>query len=276
MIRSVEAAIRILLVFAEHNRELGVTELAEITGFSKSHVAKVLSVLKNEKVVEQDRTRKYRVGQKLFMLGSRFVEMNPLARLSLPRMRELADKTGHSITLTARSGDDIVHVVAVDGENYPDCRWRVGRPIIHHTSAVGRVLLAYAPRHHVEQLIVRKGLPPLTSRTITDRDEFFRALAETRERGYAGTWSEGVEGLGAIAVPVMDRNRDIVAALAAIFPAHLVTKDEEIAPLRRELHRGARRISLALGCSDYTPGRSSATAPSLAPDGLAFAQAAGR
>ena len=44
MIRSVEAAIQILLVFAEHDRELGVTELSEITGFSKSHVAKVLGV----------------------------------------------------------------------------------------------------------------------------------------------------------------------------------------------------------------------------------------
>ncbi|MGE3877335.1 MAG: IclR family transcriptional regulator [Parvibaculaceae bacterium] len=260
MIRSVEAAIQILLVFAEHDRELGVTELSEITGFSKSHVAKVLGVLKNEKVIEQSRTRKYRVGQKLFMLGSRFVEMNPLARLSLPRMRELADKTGHSITLSARSGDDIVHVVAVDGENYPDCRWRVGRPIIHHTSAVGRVLLAYTPRHHVEQLLQKKGLPPLTSRTITDRDEFFGALAATRERGYAGTWSEGVEGLGAIAVPVMDRNKEVVAALAAIFPAHLVTEEEQITPLRRQLHRSAQRISLSLGCADYAPGRAAAAA----------------
>lgn len=250
MLQSAQAAVRILMAFEGQMHDLGVTEIAAMTGYSKSHVAKVLAVLKEEGAVTQVRSRKYRIAQRIFGLGNQFIRISPLAAMALPVMQDLSARTGHSITLTIRERNEILHLMAVDGPKFPECRWRVGKTLTYHTSAAARVLLAYMQPCHVEYLLRTKGLPRITEHTIIEKEAFRKALQDVRNCGYAFTASEGVEGLAGLAVPLLAPDGEVTAALAALFPEHL-RPSNPLALLCTELWKSAETLSLSLGCTRY-------------------------
>jgi IclR family acetate operon transcriptional repressor len=76
----------------------------------------------------------------------------------------------------------------------------VGRRARAHCTAVGKAMLAQMPAEKVEGILRRSGMPALTEHTITDRAQFTRELALTRERGYA--IDEGEQELGVRCVAV--------------------------------------------------------------------------
>lgn len=256
LIKSAQATVRVLMAFEGQKHDLGVTDIATITGYGKSHVAKLLAVLKAEGAVTQVGSRKYRIAQRIFGLGSHFVRVSPLATTALPVMQDLSAVSGHSITLTIREGNEILHLMAVDGPKFPECRWRVGQTVTYHTSAAARVLLAHMQPHHIEFLVRTKGLPRMTDQTIVDKDAFKATLEKTRDQGYAFTVSEGVSGLAGLAVPVMTESGEVVAALAALFP-ELLLPNNPVEPLCRDLWKSARSLSLSLGCKRYPFARTS-------------------
>lgn len=244
------------MAFEGQKDDLGVTDIAQMTGYGKSHVAKLLAVLRAEGAVTQGRSRKYRIGQRIFGLGNHFVRVSPLATTALPVMQDLSALTGHSITLTIREGNEILHLMAVDGPKFPECRWRVGQPVIHHTSAAARVLLAYMQPRQVDYLLRTKGLPRITDQTIVDKAAFRTMLQHTRDHGYAFTVSEGVDGLAGLAVPLLTVSGEVVAALAALFPESLLSRNP-VEPLCDHLWKSAETLSLSLGSTRYPFARTS-------------------
>lgn len=94
--------------------------------------------------------------------------------------------------------------------------WGATMPV--HASALGRALLAYSPRDHIE-LIVARGLFPYTPDTVTEPSTFRRELAVVRVTGIAVTRGELTKGVDAIAVPVLGSTGLPLAALEVTMPA---------------------------------------------------------
>lgn len=84
-----------------------------------------------------------------------------------------------------------------------------------HATALGKVLLAHAPAPFVERLIEQQGLDRYTPATITDRDTLLAELATIREQGVAFDREEHGEGIGGVAAPIFDAEREVIAAIAA-------------------------------------------------------------
>jgi DNA-binding IclR family transcriptional regulator len=86
------------------------------------------------------------------------------------------------------------------------------------TTALGKTILANRPADEVDEIIERHGLPAVTERTITDRDELDECLATVRERGYAYDDEERIEGMRCVAAPVTDSTGRAVAAVSVSGP----------------------------------------------------------
>ena len=81
-----------------------------------------------------------------------------------------------------------------------------------HATAVGRVLLAFAPSRTVEMTIIR-GLRPYTAHTITSPDRLRRALGVTRLTRVAVTRWELEAGMCGVAMPVFGPGGEVAAAI---------------------------------------------------------------
>jgi len=249
--KSLSTALRILQEFATAQGSLSVVELADRLALNKSQVSKVLKTYRDFGLLEQDAdTRKYSVGLNAFALGNNYVNAYPLSRDALPVMRKLVDETGHSAVLSLLHGSDIIHLLAVEGRLFIDGRWRVGRWMPYHTTSAGKVLVAFSPPATLEFLLKMRGLPRLTSKTITDPRRFRAVIKKVRKSGTSVTRGETFPNSAAIAVPLFGANSHAIAALGLICPNHLLTLDEE-ARLVGPLQRAARELSVRMGADGY-------------------------
>jgi DNA-binding IclR family transcriptional regulator len=143
-------------------------------------------------------------------------------------------------------------VIVIHHEPRPDGSRQMpetGLTIPAHASALGKVLLAYQSRFH-EAVLAKGPLRSLTGETLTDPDELAKELAEVLASGYAVEDEEAVLGEASIAVPVADRDGEVVAAIAVVMPASEDPLPGSILTLLRET---ARNVSRELGAPGWPP-----------------------
>jgi IclR family acetate operon transcriptional repressor len=138
------------------------------------------------------------------------VELREIAR---PHLLALMEATGETTTLSVPAGNTAVTIDFVQSPSTVRSVAEIGRPSVPHATATGKVYLAWtgAP--------IAAALPALTPHTITDPEQLAQEVARVREQGWAQARSEREAELHAVAVPVLDARRQLVAILAVQGPA---------------------------------------------------------
>lgn len=248
--KSLRTGLRVLLEFEHDQRDFSVTELSTRCALSKSQVSKILSALVDSALVVQDpATRTYSVGQRCYVLGSRFTTYDSLCQATTPVMRELLNRTGHSVRLSVPDGDQTLYLIGLEGPMFMDTGWRSGSSVPFGASSAGRVLMAYLDPAERSRLL-DLPVPALTPHTVRDRETLTAMVTAARHTGYCVQRNETSLGLGVVSAPLFKAGQQIVGSLGLAFPSHNVGPDEERA-LIEALHDSARAISQRLGCGVY-------------------------
>lgn len=257
--KSLRSGLRVLLEFEKAPRDLSVTDLSNRCGLSKSQVSKILSALLDSGLVVQDPVnRTYHIGQRCFLLGSRFTTYDALCQAATPVMRDLLNRTGHSIRLSIPHGDDSLYLFGLEGPHFIDTGWRSGNCVPMGASSAGRVMMAFMEESERERLL-NLPVPALTPETLRDRSRIEALVLAARMNGYSAQRNETSLGLGVISAPLFKSDQTVIGALGAAFPSHALDSAEE-PQLISALHQAARAISQRLGCQAY-PVRTLSAAP---------------
>lgn len=232
-------------------REIGITELSQRVMMSKSTVYRFLQTMKSLGYVDQEgESEKYTLTLKLFELGARALQNVDLIRSADIQMREISRLTRETIHLGALDEDGIVYIHKIDSMYNLRMHSRIGRRNPLHSTAIGKVLLAWGEHHDVEALLAEMQFTRSTDNTILDAPSLVEALEKVREQGYGEDIEEQEQGLRCIGVPVFDRFGVVIAGLSISFPT--IRFSEEI---KKEyvamLHTAARNISEQLGFHQY-------------------------
>lgn len=183
-------------------------------GFSKSMVHRLLASLQYYNLVEIDQvTKKYRLGSKVLVLGQVASNQVEIRKISLPEMRNLADITGESVILTIRDGMTGVAIEIVEGTQAITWKTSLGNNLPLHCGASKKVLLAFQPPEFIERYLKSEPLLRLSDQSQMTVDSVREELAQIRKEGMSVTFSEVDLGVTAIAVPIFDRHKDVVAGL---------------------------------------------------------------
>ncbi len=104
-------------------------------------------------------------------------------------------------------------------------------------TSMGRVLLSALPEEQLEVTLSRAALIRYTPHTLCDMAGLREEIARVRMQGYALADRQIEVGLCSLAVPVLSRNGQVVAALNVGVPAATTSaaalKEKALAPLRR-------------------------------------------
>ena len=92
----------------------------------------------------------------------------------------------------------------------------------------------------------REPLKVYNAHTLTDRMAILTAVRAARERGYAVSDEEIVEGWYGVAAPIQDRHGSVVAAVTLVAPLARATETDRARHLELILD-AAKRISTNLG-----------------------------
>lgn len=255
MYSSLGRGLRIIEILAAEEGPLGLAEIAQRIGSSKSGVHGLLAALVRAGYVERSTGGIYRLGLKVWEIG-RAVPALRLVRLARPIMEDLVAKAQEGAILGILDGFEVVYVHLVESAQAVRVHAEVGDRIPAHSTSTGVALLAAQDDSYVERVLPSR-LPSFTSQTIVDKRKLRAELSRTRARGYAinrGGWRLDV---GGIATDIHDAQGSIVAGLCIAAPLYRMTKPwiGRTAPL---ITRAADQISMAL--SEKSGSRRSAAA----------------
>jgi DNA-binding IclR family transcriptional regulator len=220
-VQSVEHAIDVLQALTEAAPHgMGVSAIAQRVGLSKATVHHLLGTLESRRFVVRDpAVSHYRLSWGLYELGTTVVQSVDLARVARHYLDRLAAQTGESTLLGLLDGDSVLYLDRGEAVNGFRVDANAGRRNALHSTASGKVLLAFSQDPNVLQRIVTRPLAKLTRTTITDPNQLRRELAQVHQQGYATSWQEHEVGLYSLAVPVRDYRGGAIASLAITGPS---------------------------------------------------------
>lgn len=249
-VAAVDRALEILNLLGKSSRELGVTELAKVLGVQKSTVHSLMQTMLARDFVQQTETGRYALGVKLLQLGELFAQRLDIRSVAKPVLTELADETGKVALLAVLSRHELIIIDKVEPERPFLIIPKFDFSLAFHSTAVGKVLLAFAAEE-TRDAILRKELSPFTPFTITDVDEIQLELSKVRLDTYAIGCDETIEGVTCFAVPIYNAANQVVAALSVSSASSLINLNG-YHPIIATLKQKAAIISQRLG----QPGKS--------------------
>jgi DNA-binding IclR family transcriptional regulator len=225
----------------KHSRSgLSVGQTALHAGLAKATTYRILSILEEHEMARRAPSG-YMLGERAGRWGMSGSPGYGLRRGAIPHMIDVHRTTGLPVSLSVLSGLSVTALEVLFAETQ---RPQVERTELHspaHCTAAGKTLLAHDPQS-ADAVLRSDVLTQFTARTITSRDRLLAELRVVRRTGVAKVHGERVHNLNEIAVPVYDRSRRVVAALAvAGFGDRLFQADIE--PM---LRRAGSSISAAL------------------------------
>ncbi len=236
-------ALALLDEVARSDAGVGVNELARRIGVNASTASRLLGTLEAGGLVERSPDGPYRLGLKLVALSDRVLGQLDVRERARPWLTWLVQETGETATLSVPGGGEAITVDFVPSSSSVVSMARVGRPSVAHATAAGKVMLAFGSAPAAGELVA------YTERTITDPDALAAELEAVRVAGVAEAVGEREPDLNALAVPVIGRERELVAILGVQGPAARLP-----AGARRLLRAPLRRAAAELGRSLGGPG----------------------
>ena len=246
-VQTIERLIQIMDCFTIDQNELGVREVARLTGLSPSACGRLMIALRHQGLLSQKHeSRAYSVGPKSLRWAEVYTTNLDIRNVALPVINELLLETKETISLYILDGDDRLCVERMESAQNVRIVARIGRRLPLYAGSAGKLLLAYLPEKRQEEILSRTNFQPFTVKTITDIKALKEELITIRKQGYAFSDGEWVEDAAGIAAPIFDMKADILAALTVSGPSFRFTP-EKIKFHKNSVLKAAERISRDLG-----------------------------
>jgi IclR family transcriptional regulator, acetate operon repressor len=243
--QAIDRAAQLLTLVLDSDEPLGVGDLALAAELPKSTASRLVSSLERHGLVRRNGTRgKVQAGPAILRFAHRGVVDRNLVELARAPLDGLAERSGETVNLAVAGAAGVEHLTQVDSIHFLGTGQWVGRTVDYHTTAVGKVLVAYGAAE-----LPAGRLRRLAPATIVDRAVLEAEFERIREDAFATAIDELEPGLTALAAPVHGPTGDVIAALAISGPT-LRIPSERIAELKPVLTREAAALSARLGHRD--------------------------
>lgn len=249
---TVDKAMDVLRQFSLERLEIGLNEMARLTGEDKAVVRRILvSLIKGGFVEQNPETQRY-------FLGSGFLALARLREATVPMVRAtqivsswLCKKTNETVhvSIAGQTGMSTVAYNLPPRGNVINLRPADRYPF--HSSSSGLAYLSFCTPETQERLL---DLPRerLTRYTVTDADELRALFAKTRAQGFACTRNTVEDGVASVAMPFFLGTADPSGTISIPVPDLNLTPEHQDF-LVESLRIGVARLETALCGEHSTP-----------------------
>jgi DNA-binding IclR family transcriptional regulator len=242
----VDRVADILEVFLRSGPELGVGEISRALDLKKATAHRLLSALRRRNFLTQDpASRRYRLGMKLWELGSAATrELDWVAQVK-PYLERLTERTGETSHLAILDAGRVLYIESAESSRSVRMPSQVGKRAPFWSTAVGKALVAHLTEDVVAGFVSRQNPPGV--RDAEDLERLNAEMAEIRSNGYVIDYEGLEEGLFSVAVPVRNYTGHVIAAISLAGPSSRLSPDE-LKETAQEVLATGREISVDLGC----------------------------
>jgi len=249
-VQSVEIAGRLLKTLAQLGGPQTLKDFSAAAGLSPAKAHRYLVSLIRESLIEQSAIDgRYDFGGAAREIGRAAINRLDIMRIGAPLLVDLRNVLQQTVFLGVWGNEGPTVLYWLDVPRPVSVIIRPGSILPLLTSALGLVCAAYLPPDLTKKRIAkeiaehkRSGLDfPAKSEA-----EAARMLADVRARGFSLVRGDLIRGIDAMAVPVLDFKKDLVAVLAAVGPSKNIDVSSNGKSIR-ELKLAAKKFVSQIG-----------------------------
>ena len=225
----------ILLEAFDEDERLTLSDLSRRTGLPASSTHRMLGQLVRLTWLQRE-GHTYRLGRKIFELGSLALHHDRLHSVAQPVLYQLHATTGLVVHLAVPVGADVLYLDKVGGSFAVRLPTRAGGRLPAASTAIGKTLMA--------ELDPTAALTPprSTPNTIVDPVRLRREYADIRNRGIAHDRNETVLGVSCVGAAVI-KGRSPIGAISVTGPTGTFDPMAASVPVRLAVATIRNRLS---------------------------------
>jgi IclR family pca regulon transcriptional regulator len=249
--QSLERGLAILTCFTPARPVLGIADIADHLGMSRSTTHRYVITLVALGYLEQGASRKYRLGLRVTDLGMSALNSTGLREHSYPYLQELRQRTSYTVSLAVLDGPEILFINRArsfrPGQSEIDLDLSTGSRLPAYCTSMGKLLLAHLPDTCQREVFTSMKLTKRAPNTITSKKTLRDQLEKVRATGLAIGDEELAPGLYSISTSVRNEDREVVAAVGMSAHSSMISLAEMVDALSPHLVSTADHISARLG-----------------------------
>lgn len=188
----------------ESDGTCGVREIAAALDIAPSTAHGLLQAAVEVGILQQrSDSGRYFLSIEMYRIAELVGQRNSIRSIAQPHLEDLVSRSGKTVLLQLYDDRRQEMIINAGYWGAEKLAFRVEmnkwKPV--YAGASGMAVMANLPRHVRDNIVLRTGLAPVTSRTITDPDLLEAELDKIRGRGYAITSGQRVRGAVGIAAP---------------------------------------------------------------------------
>jgi len=237
--------MQVLDQFSFNRTELGLSELARLSGLDKAATRRLLVALSKHGFIEQlSDTRKYRLGTGFIRLARIREATLPLTSAAQEVVDWILDCTGETTHISVPTNSSMATLAHRLPNRGNIININPAEPLPYHATSSGLCYLSMASSETQERIMALKRTKS-TPNTITTKADLLKKIQQTRSDGYAQTQSTFEEGVASIAKAFFLDQADPSGTVSIALPI------ERMTDVRREellliLKQAVNRIEKAL------------------------------
>ena len=227
-VKSLAKALNILSCFTIQEPVLGVTELANRIGVTKSNIHNILSTFTSMGYLQRLPDGRYTLGLKIleyaFIINQNLGYPNAVYDILV----ETASRTGEIVYFGLPYGTNVLDLyVAHPADRLGVLPYRdiLGETAPFYCTGIGKAILAHMPEEEWPSHIPEERTK-YQPNTITDLDGILEELRITRRRGYSIDNGERDPNIRCVGVPVYNAAGQLVAGVSTSGPSVSMTDEK--------------------------------------------------
>src|SRR6202140_4223843 len=231
---------------------LALKAICDLTGIRKSTAHRFLKHLERERYLIRTEAGAYLIGPRLSQMSTRGNQGATLQAVARPILWELWKSTQETVNLAVLDHGSMLYVDVIESPHEFRLSSRVGTRRSLHVTALGKALAAFLPLETRESVLSAITFQAATSKTIMNLLQFRQELEKIRRQGFAVDDEEAVQGARCVSAPILNSDREPIAAVSVSGPVTRVSPNQ-VAALAEAVRDAARSISVALGFPHRDP-----------------------
>lgn len=200
---AINKAFQILGAVAESSHPIGIVELSNRLGFSKSTTHGIVHALLREGALTQGPgSRKLYIGYLLAELAFSSGHFFDLVKKIQPVIDDIRNQIKETVFFGVRIRHRVIITAIAETSESLKISASVGTTVPLLSPAIGKAFLAWESTESVKQIVGKDGLPRWTENSIVDMNIYLAELEQVRRLGYAVDLEEYIPGIRAVAVAI--------------------------------------------------------------------------
>ncbi len=245
---AIERTLSILELVTASQKGLSNADLSRRLEIPKSSASYILRVLEKRGYLAREESGKYRIGLKLVSLTSGALTHLDFREIAKPVMADFLKKSRlPEVHLAVLDNGRAVYVEKIEADNsFIKMDIWVGHRLPIHTTAIGKILVAYLPEVEILRLLGLRGMEKKTRKSITNPQKFLAELEKVRKYGYAIDDEENSDNVRCLAAPIYDSSGKLIASVGTSTIINQLDKTH-LPKIIEMIKDTAKKVSKSLG-----------------------------